>query len=155
MSRHQVNATVPYTPQQMYDLVIDMDSYPQFLPWCVQARKYEVTDTRFMAEMTISFKGLRETFRTVDLLEPGRSIRISLHSGPFKHLENSWVFVPVPEGTRVEFSIDFKFKSKLLELTMGPVFSTVTQRMVTAFRQRADIVYGPQPSSTTQGGTPP
>ncbi|MBF0176377.1 MAG: type II toxin-antitoxin system RatA family toxin [Magnetococcales bacterium] len=146
MSQHQVNAIVPYTPQQMYDLVVDMDSYPQFLPWCVQARKYDVTETQFMAEMTISFKGLRETFRTVDLLVPGRSIRISLHSGPFKRLENFWNFTPVSGGTRVEFSIDFKFKNRLLDVSMGPLFSMVTQRMVAAFRQRADIVYGSSPT---------
>ncbi|MBF0424861.1 MAG: type II toxin-antitoxin system RatA family toxin [Magnetococcales bacterium] len=149
MSRHQVNAVVPYTPRQMYDLVVDMDSYPQFLPWCVQARKYDITPTQFTAEMTIAFKGLRETFRTIDTLVPGRSIRISLLSGPFKHLQNSWDFIAVPEGTRIEFSIDFKFSNKLLSVAMGPLFGNVTQRMVTAFRQRADVVYGSNPSATT------
>ncbi|MBF0623945.1 MAG: type II toxin-antitoxin system RatA family toxin [Magnetococcales bacterium] len=142
MPRHQVSEILPYSPQQLYDLVVDMDNYPKFLPWCVKARKYDETATQFMAEMTVSFKGIRETFRTVDRVFPPNKIQISLDSGPFDHLDNVWEFTPTANGTRVEFTIDFQFKSRVLNLTLGPLFSKVTQRMVAAFRDRAITVYG-------------
>ncbi|MBF0610410.1 MAG: type II toxin-antitoxin system RatA family toxin [Magnetococcales bacterium] len=142
MPRQTASTVVPYSARQMYDLVVDMDSYPAFLPWIVKARKYQEEDNQFLSEMTFSFKGIRETFHTVDRLVPGESIHISLLKGPFHHFENEWHFTPLPEGCRVDFSVDFRFNSKLLDLTLGPFFSSMTQKMVSSFRTRADQVYG-------------
>ncbi|MBF0584620.1 MAG: type II toxin-antitoxin system RatA family toxin [Magnetococcales bacterium] len=141
MSRHSASTVVPFTPDQMYRLVVDMDRYPEFLPWCSKARKFECEPDRFKSEITFSFKGLRETFYTLDVIEPGRKITITLTSGPFRHLESEWLFTPVGEGTKIDFFIDFNFKNKLIDLTIGPVFGEASRRMVDAFKQRAEKLY--------------
>ncbi|MEO5340585.1 MAG: type II toxin-antitoxin system RatA family toxin [Magnetococcus sp. MYC-9] len=141
MSRHNASTIVPYTPDQMYQLVVDMDRYPEFLPWCVKARKYESDEAGFKSEITFAFKGLRETFYTQDRLEPGRKITITLLSGPFRHLESEWLFTPMEGGTKVDFFIDFNFKNKLIDLTVGPLFGEASRRMVEAFKQRAQAIY--------------
>ncbi len=141
MLKRKASSTVPFTAQQMYDLVVDMDRYPEFLPWCAKARRYEVTETSFKSEMTFSFKGLRETFHTIDHLEPGRRITISNTKGPFRHLESEWLFTPVDGGTRIDFHIEFRFKSRLLDLTLGSVFGEASRRMVAAFEERAKVIY--------------
>ncbi|MBF0620603.1 MAG: type II toxin-antitoxin system RatA family toxin [Magnetococcales bacterium] len=134
--------TVPFTPQQMYNLVVDMDAYPEFIPWCSHATKRNETPEQFIAEMTFSFKGFRETFHTVDRLIPGKEVRISLEKGPFKHLESVWSFQELgPTQTRIDFSIDFRFKSRLMDLSLGPVFSQATKQMVSSFRKRAFELY--------------
>ncbi len=133
---------VPYTAQQMYDLVVDMDRYPEFIPWLAKSRKYDQRGNEFMSEMTFTFKGIRETFRTRDTVVPGEKIKISNVSGPFKRLESEWSFSDLPAGgSLVEFFIDFSFKNRLLEMAFGPVFGEASKRMVEAFRTRADQVY--------------
>ncbi|MBF0158458.1 MAG: type II toxin-antitoxin system RatA family toxin [Magnetococcales bacterium] len=146
MAIQKASAVVPYSQQQMFDLVVDMDSYPLFLPWCLKARKFDVTTTQFMAEMTVSFKGLRESFQTVDRIWPPERIQISLHHGPFSHLDNEWRFTALEAGSRVDFIIDFNFRKRLLDLTLGPFFGAATQKMVEAFRKRADAIYGTESS---------
>jgi coenzyme Q-binding protein COQ10 len=141
MARYNASTVVPFTPEQMYNLVVDMDRYPEFLPWCAQARKYECTDTSFKSEMTFAFKAIRETFYTIDRVEVNRRITITMTSGPFRHLESEWQFTPIEGGTKVDFFIDFNFKSKLIDLTIGPVFGEASRRMVEAFKQRAQTVY--------------
>ncbi len=141
MSRHNASTFVPFTPDQMYDLVVDMDRYPEFLPWCSQARKFDCEADRFKSEMTFAFKSFRETFYTLDRVEPGRRIGITLTSGPFRHLESEWLFTPVKGGTQIDFFIDFNFKNKLIDLTLGPIFGEASRRMVEAFKQRAQTVY--------------
>ncbi len=141
MSRHSATTVVPFTADQMYQLVLDMDRYPEFLPWCAKARKYECDEEGFKSEMTFIFKGFRETFYTQDRVEPGRKITITLTSGPFRHLESEWNFVPMEGGTRIDFYIDFSFKNKLVDLTLGPVFGEASRRMVDAFKLRAQALY--------------
>lgn len=141
MSRHSASTIVQFTPQQMYHLVIDMDRYPEFLPWCSKARKFECETDSFKSEITFSFKGLRETFYTKDRIEPDRRITITLTDGPFRHLESEWLFTPVNGGTKIDFYIDFNFKNKLIDLTIGPVFGEASRRMVDAFKQRAENLY--------------
>ncbi|MEO5363294.1 MAG: type II toxin-antitoxin system RatA family toxin [Magnetococcus sp. DMHC-8] len=141
MSRHTASTVVPFTPGQMYVLVTDMDRYPEFLPWCAKAHKYDDDETGFKSEMTFVFKGIRETFHTQDRVEPDRRIHITLLSGPFQHLESEWQFTPVEGGTRIDFYIDFHFKNKLIDLTLGPVFGEASRRMVEAFKQRAQALY--------------
>lgn len=145
MLQRKASATVPYSSRQMYDLAVDMDRYPEFLPWCAKARKYDVTETSFRSEMTFALKGLRETFHTIDHIEPGRRITISNESGPFRHLESEWLFTDVPGGSRIDFHIEFRFKNRLLDLTLGPLFGEATRKMVSAFEQRARAIYSNQP----------
>ncbi|MBF0124103.1 MAG: type II toxin-antitoxin system RatA family toxin [Magnetococcales bacterium] len=151
MAIQKAVAVVPYSQQQMFDLVVNMDDYPLFLPWCVKARKFDVAATQFMAEMTVSFKGVREVFQTVDRVWPPERIQISLHKGPFEHLENEWRFVAVEAGTRIDFIIDFRFKKRLLDLTLGPFFGAATQKMVEAFQKRAEAIYNAPYSASPHG----
>ncbi|MBF0193142.1 MAG: type II toxin-antitoxin system RatA family toxin [Magnetococcales bacterium] len=142
MSKRTSSTKVPYSASQMYDLVVDMDRYPEFIPWLAKARKYDEKDNKFMSEMTISFKGMRETFKTLDTVVPGKKITISNISGPFKHLESEWSFIDSPNGgCTIDFFIDFRFKSRLIEMALGPVFGEASKRMVDAFRKRADDIY--------------
>ncbi|MBF0158459.1 MAG: type II toxin-antitoxin system RatA family toxin [Magnetococcales bacterium] len=137
----RLHDTVPFQPEQIYQLVADVRRYPEFLPWCSQARVSEERDRQFIAEMVVNFKGFRESFRTIDQLYPYDRITVRLHSGPFEKLENEWRFTAVHGGTRVDFFIDFQFKSRLLNMTLGPVFAHASQTMLEAFRKRAFAVY--------------
>jgi coenzyme Q-binding protein COQ10 len=142
MGKRTSSTKVPYSAQQMYDLVVDMDRYPEFIPWLAKARKYNEQDNEFMSEMTFTFKGMRETFKTKDSIVPGKKITISNISGPFKHLESEWNFSDNPSGgCTIDFFIDFRFKSRLVELALGPVFGEASKRMVEAFKARADNIY--------------
>ncbi len=141
MARHTSTTIVPFSPEEMYELVIDMDRYPEFIPWIVRSRKYDVHDDFFMSEMTFAFRGLRETFRTEDRIIQNQKISIKLVSGPFKNLESEWQFSAVPEGVRIDFFITFSFKNRLLDLTLGPLFGEASKRMVNAFKQRAMEIY--------------
>lgn len=142
MPRIRLQETVPFTPQQMYDLIVDMERYPEFLPWCVNGRKFHEEASHFHAEMTISFKGVREKFQTLDRLDPPHRVHITLISGPFTHLESEWAFTATGPGCRIDFFIDFHFKSALMNLTLGPVFSHAARQMVGSFRNRALSLYG-------------
>lgn len=141
MSKRKASMIVPFTPEQMYALVVDMDRYPEFLPWCVKARKYDVEKESFKSEISFSFKGLRETFYTLDHVDPGRKITISNLSGPFRHLKSQWLFTPVAGGSRVDFCIDFRFKNPVLDFALGPVFAEASRRMVEAFKKRAENIH--------------
>ncbi|MBF0357460.1 MAG: type II toxin-antitoxin system RatA family toxin [Magnetococcales bacterium] len=134
----RVSELLPFTTAQMYDIVVDVESYPKFLPWCGKARVWDHKDNQFMAEMSVSFKGIRETFQTLDIVEPNKKIEINLKSGPFQYLVSTWHFHPIGEDrTKVEFFIDFRFSSKMKEMIMGPVFTQVSKQMISAFRKRA------------------
>lgn len=137
----RLHEILPFTPQQMYDLVVDVDRYPEFLPWCVKTRTFDFRPNQFTAELTISFRGMRESFQTVDRIIPNQEVKVSLLKGPFSHLENTWKFQPAPGGTRVEFYIDFRFQNRIIDLTMGPLFSHAARQMVAAFRNRAHAIY--------------
>jgi coenzyme Q-binding protein COQ10 len=146
----RLSDTVPFSAEQIYDLVVDVRRYPEFLPWCVQTRLYDEQESQFIAELVVNFKGFRESFRTLDRVYPKSRVEVKLHSGPFEKLENEWRFTPVAAGTRVDFFIDFHFKSRLLNLTLGPVFAHASQTMLAAFRKRAFAVY-PSPTGSRTG----
>ncbi len=138
MPRIRVNENLPFSCKQIYDLVVDVESYPKFLPWCSHTRVWNQTETQFMAELTVSFKGIREKFQTLDVIEPNKKIEINLKSGPFQYLVSTWHFHPMGEDrTQVEFFIDFRFSNKMKEMIMGPVFTQVSKQMIGAFRKRA------------------
>ncbi len=136
---------VGYQPEQLFDLVADVGKYPEFLPWCVGARVTSRTESELHADLTIGFGPFRESFTSkVTLERPGR-IRVSYEHGPFRYLNNQWVFIPDPHGVQVDFWVDFEFRSKLLQKAIGVVFNEAVRRMVGAFLKRARDVYGPPP----------
>lgn len=142
MPRIHLTEIVPHTPQQMFDLVIDIEHYPDFLPWCVRCRKSRQQPRQFVAEMTFSIKGISDTFYTLDKIDPGKKVEVNLISGPFNYLVNVWQFTPAPNGgTSIDFMIDFRFKSRLMDLTIGGIFAHASRQMISAFRKRASVVY--------------
>ncbi|MEO5338285.1 MAG: type II toxin-antitoxin system RatA family toxin [Magnetospirillum sp. WYHS-4] len=148
MPRHAERRRLPYGSEQMFDLVADVERYPDFLPWCeaLRIRGRLGGGTELVADMTIGFKALRETFTTrVSLQRPAR-IDVKYEQGPFKYLKNRWDFEADGEGRcTIDFEVDFQFRSRLLELAVGPVFGEATRRMVQAFEKRARMLYGPRP----------
>ena len=127
----------------MFDLVADVGKYPSFLPWCVAARVRSRTEHDIVADLTIGFGPFRESFTSrVTLDRPGR-IDVRYEKGPFKYLNNHWLFNPHPGGTEVDFFVDFEFHSRILQAAIGLVFNVAVRRMVAAFHKRAIAVYGP------------
>lgn len=141
MRTHTEEITLPYTPEQLYSLVADVEKYPEFIPWCIGARVFEKADDYLKADLLIGFKGVSECFTSKVKLLPGE-IDIEYLKGPFSHLENKWLFKPVDGGTRIDFLIKFEFKSKLLEMLIGGLFEIACQKMVSAFTERAKKLYG-------------
>lgn len=150
MPQIRVSEIVPFSQNQMYHLVVDVEQYPHFLPWCVNSRIFDRTETQFLAELTIAFKGIRESFQTVDILTPEEKVEVNLRSGPFRYLASTWTFTPLSSNrTRVDFYIEFRFQSRMKEMIMGPVFTQFSKQMVAAFRKRAMALFGtslPAPS---------
>ena len=142
MPSHSDRQIVPYTPEQLFDLVADVGAYPKFLPWCVAARVRTRTDTEQLADLTIGFGPFRETFTSRVTMDRPREIRVRYEDGPFRFLNNLWTFAPHADGSTVEFFVDFEFKSRILQAAIGVVFHEAVRRMVGAFRKRADEVYG-------------
>lgn len=140
--------TLPYSAEQMFDLVADVDSYPEFLPWVVATRVRRDSDSSMTADMLVGFKALREKFTSK--VEKHRPERITVHyvDGPLKDLDNRWTFTPAGDGGCViEFCVDFTFKSKMFEALAGQYVDRAFRKMVAAFEQRAAQLYGSSNSS--------
>jgi coenzyme Q-binding protein COQ10 len=147
MPTHAERQIVPYTPEQLFDLVADVEAYPRFLPWCVASRVRSRTESRLISDLTIGFGPFRESFTSrVTLARPER-VTVEYEKGPFRHLSNQWHFAPHRNGTEVGFFIDFEFRSRILQAAIGVVFNEAVRRMVNAFRKRAHDVYGPPKAS--------
>ncbi|MFD2739327.1 type II toxin-antitoxin system RatA family toxin [Sulfitobacter aestuarii] len=147
MPSHSETRFLPYTAQQMYDLVADVGSYPDFLPWTAAARirsNEDRGDHRVMeADLVISFKVFRERFTSRVVLWPGeRRIDTEYLDGPFKYMKSEWKFAEAPGGCEVYFHVDFEFRNALLQRIIGVVFNEAMQRVVRAFEQRAEQLYG-------------
>ncbi len=147
MPTHAERKLLPYGPEQMYDLVADVGQYPQFLPWCVGARVRTRTETELVADLTIGFGPFRESFTSRVALDRPRRVQVTYENGPFRYLNNQWLFEPDPKGCRVSFFVDFEFKSRLLQRAIGVVFNEAVRRMVNAFLKRARDVYGIPPAT--------
>ncbi|MGJ5181055.1 type II toxin-antitoxin system RatA family toxin [Bradyrhizobium oligotrophicum] len=153
MPRFSNKRRVPHTAEQMFDLVADVERYPEFVPLCqsltVRQRTQRPDGTEMIvADMTVSFKLVRETFTSrVTLDRAGRKILVEYVNGPFSSLENRWSFEPSGEGAcDVSFFIAYEFKSRMLSMLMGSMFDTVFARMSAAFEKRADAIYGRKPA---------
>ncbi|MBN3866392.1 type II toxin-antitoxin system RatA family toxin [Gluconobacter kondonii] len=144
MPTHAEQRLIAYTPDQLFDLVADVEKYPQFLPWCVKASIRTQTEQELVADLTIGFGPFRETFTSRVTLERPSRIRVRYEKGPFRYLNNVWTFSPDPRGCLVDFFVDFEFKSRLLQNAMGVVFNEGVRLMVSAFIKRARDIYGTQ-----------
>ncbi|MEI9598418.1 type II toxin-antitoxin system RatA family toxin [Moellerella wisconsensis] len=136
------SALVPYSAEQMYQLVNDVVSYPEFLPGCVGSQVISQSAEEMTAAVEVSKAGISKTFVTRNLLEDSQRIRMQLVEGPFKKLTGGWIFTPLSsEACKIEFSLDFEFTNKLIELAFGKIFKDLAGNMVQAFTQRAREVY--------------
>ena len=147
MTSRRTSTEVPYAADQMFALVADIERYPEFLPWCVALRTVDCrTDENLKlltAEMIVAYKVFREKFRSlVRLDESARHIEVDYIDGPFRSLRNSWSFRALPVGSIVDFSIEFEFRSLLLQATSQAVFEKAFLKMSEAFVERANSVYG-------------
>ncbi len=143
MPRHVEQRVLPYTREQLFDLVADVGSYPQFLPWVMGARIRSKTSDLLVADLMVGFKVFRETFTSKVTLERPNRIHVDYVNGPLKYLHNDWVFTDVGDGqTAIDFFVDFEFRNRLFESMAGAVFHEAVKRMVTAFEKRAIVVYG-------------
>jgi coenzyme Q-binding protein COQ10 len=142
--------SVGHTPMQMFDLVADVERYPEFLPLCEGLRVLRRSQSgegveTLVAVMSVGYKAIRESFTTrVTLDRPRLRILVEYVDGPFKYLENKWMFRPHAAGCEVDFFISYEFRSLTLSLLMGSVFDKAFRRFVQAFNERADATYGRQ-----------
>lgn len=135
-------ALVPYSAEQMYQLVNDVKSYPQFLPGCSGSRILDESASQMMAAVDVSKAGISKTFTTRNILVSNQSIIMQLVDGPFRKLMGGWKFTPIgDDACRIEFQLDFEFTNKLIELAFGRVFKELAGNMVQAFTMRAKEVY--------------
>src|SRR5581483_12048034 len=126
-----------------FDLVADVERYPEFLPWCVAARIRERTDRLLVADLVIGFKMVRERFTSRVALNRPERIDVAYSEGPFRYLNNHWVFLPQADGGCViDFFVDFEFRSRMLQKLIEVLFHEAVRRMVSAFEARARALYG-------------
>ncbi|WP_153447607.1 SRPBCC family protein [Vibrio algicola] len=136
------SALVSFSAEQMFFLVNDVESYPEFLPGCSGSKLIESSDTALIASVDVAKAGIKKTFTTANVMIPGRVIELQLVDGPFKSLTGRWNFIPLDEfACKIEFQLDFEFTSKLIEMAFGKVFKDLTNNMVNSFTQRAKQVY--------------
>ena len=142
MPTHAEKKFLPYTPAELFDLVADIERYPEFLPWCVGTRIRSREGNVVIADMIIGYKAFRERFTSrVTLTRPTR-IDVAYSEGPFKYLTNHWIFIPEAAGTTIDFFVDFEFRSRILQALIGVVFGEAVRIMVNAFERRAQAIYG-------------
>ncbi len=144
MLTHIEQKNLPYTPEQMFDLVAAVDKYHEFLPWCVASRitRREGTNV-FYADLIVGYKMLREKFTSKVVLDKPEQLHIEYLKGPLKHLKNHWRFIREPDGScTIDFSVEFEFQNSLLQGLAQVFFQEVIHRMVDAFEKRAHDIYG-------------
>lgn len=136
------SALVPYSAEQMFALVNDISAYPEFIPGCTASRVLEKNGSELTAEMNVSKAGISKSFTTRNVITENQSIVMRLVEGPFSSFAGDWRFIPLSEeASKVEFHLDFEFKSKLIELAFGRIFKEMANSMIMAFTRRAKEVY--------------
>lgn len=163
MSKISRSALVPYSAQAMFGLVDDIKSYPEFLPWCASSKEFDRNDQGVRGEVELRKGKVHKSFTTQNTNTPGESITMRLVEGPFKMLEGVWSFQPlqgqandipyggeapvghkVQAGCKVALDLEYEFSNVLLKMTVGPVFHQIADKLVDAFCQRANELYGSQ-----------
>ncbi|OMQ21684.1 MULTISPECIES: type II toxin-antitoxin system RatA family toxin [Serratia] len=136
------SALVPFSAEQMYQLVNDVHSYPDFLPGCIGSRVIAASPNEMTAAVDVAKAGISKTFTTRNTLHDNQRINMQLVDGPFRKLMGGWQFTALsPEACKVELHLDFEFTNKLIELAFGKVFKELAGNMVQAFTQRAKEIY--------------
>ena len=152
MPTHAERRDLPYTPEQLFDLVADVERYPDFLPWCLAARIRKRDGDTIHADLAIGFKMVRERFTSTVALDRAHAIQVTYAEGPFKYLNNRWTFTEIDGGCRIDFWVDFEFRNRMLQKLIEVLFSEAVRRMVAAFEGRARQLYGvatlPGPATT-------
>ena len=138
-----------WSPEQMFDLVADVARYGEFLPWVVATRVQSDSETEMVADMLIGFNALREKFTSKVMKSRPDQIEVIYIDGPMRDLDNVWHFKPIPGGCEVEFHVDFTFRNALFEKLAGQYFDRAFRKMVGAFEERAEALYGNNSSSAT------
>ena len=141
MYTHTESKILPYTAQQMFELVIAVDRYPQFLPWCIGARINERGQSELHADVIVGYKMFREKFTSrVHFNSPGR-IEVDYLKGPLRHLQNRWIFKDEGKACRVDFYVEFDFHSPVFQKLLDQFFDRAISKMVGAFEERAGELY--------------
>jgi coenzyme Q-binding protein COQ10 len=148
MPRHSEDRYLPYTPEQVFELVADVEHYDDFLPWVVAVRVRSSSETETLADLVVGFNAFKERFTSRVVKARPERICVDYIEGPLKYLHNEWRFERAADGgSNVHFSVDFAFKSRLFESLVGAMFDRALRRMIGAFEQRAAALYGISRSS--------
>jgi coenzyme Q-binding protein COQ10 len=148
MPRHSETRHLAYSPEQLFELVADVARYDEFLPWVVAVRVRSSSETETVADLIVGFSAFKERFTSRVLKDRPERITVDYIEGPLKFLHNEWHFEPAPDGgTKVHFSVDFAFRSRLFETLAGQMFDRALRRMIDAFERRAAALYGISKSS--------
>jgi coenzyme Q-binding protein COQ10 len=142
MPRHTEKRFLPYTPEQLFELVADVGHYQDFLPWVAATRIREDSETEMVADLIVGFKALKETFTSRVKKTRPAEIEIDYVEGPLKFLHNHWKFRAVRGGSEVDFCVDFAFRNRIFEALAGQMFDRALRRMIGAFEERAAVLYG-------------
>jgi len=143
MTHVQRSALLPYSAEQMFNLVNDVDAYPEFVPWCVKCEVLSDNADEKKATMSFAKRSINASVTTSNELVANKKITMRLVEGPFKELVGTWVFQELDKNScKVELDMKFSFSNRLYALTLGPVFNQVANKLVSAFTERAQEVYG-------------
>lgn len=152
MPRHTETRSICYSPEQMFDLVADVKSYADFLPWVAAVRIRSDSETLMVADLVVGFSAIKETFASRVEKHRPTDIKTDYIEGPLKYLVNSWKFRPDGKGgTEIDFCVDFAFKSRIFETLAGQMFDRALRRMIGAFEERAHVLYGDCSSANGAG----
>jgi coenzyme Q-binding protein COQ10 len=141
MPRHEEQATLAYGADELFDVVANVKDYPLFVPWCSGVQIHREEPQEIIADLVIGFGPFQESFTSQVTLDRPRQLLVHATEGPLEHLTNSWTFTPVNAATRVDFVIDFQFKSHLLDHVANGMFHEATTRMMSAFESRVHLVH--------------
>ena len=142
MPSFEETRVLPCSARHVYGVVMNIEAYPEFLPWLHDARIISQKDDELTAELVAEFAGIHHAFQTIDRYLPPKLIEVRLLEGPFKYLDSLWTFEEIGEHScRVHFSIEFEFKNAVLSLVASPIFSSACRSMVHVFEERAMKLY--------------
>lgn len=143
MPTHAEVRVLHHPPEQLFDLVADVEKYPEFLPWCVDASIRRREGDLIVADLVIGYRMFRERFTSTVALDRPHRIDVTYSDGPFRYLNNHWIFAPEgPDSCVIDFFVDFEFRSRVLQAVVGRVFGEAVKVMVHAFERRADELFG-------------
>ena len=143
MKRVHRSAIVECAPGAFYDLVMDIESYPEFLPWCEATSILERAGAKILARMTLGYHGIRQSLTTRNTIEAGRAMGMELVEGPFRKFHAQWRFLPLGDtASKIEFQLEYEFSSAMLGRLLGPLFERIADTIVEAFIKRLEVLKG-------------